>query len=399
MRKSKRIKWIFVAALLPFCLLFQNCNSSNDNSPASPTKSSTAKTEKMHFTGVGEFGIFDASMEKDPSSSTIWMSFSAVDPSVQWPTENPHTISTHLAHSNDAGKTWIYDKKLNSTKDITLPFASPFNAGTWSSEVSNLVYDPGANSSQRWKLFWHHYLLVGGDRQFASGWVAYKAASSPLDLDSATELKLFGSKDYDANNDDVNWPTLPPVGGAPKINLSNLNVNLNSCSVFSEPALVATSNKLYFSAMCGSAAPADNRIFLLSCNSPCDVTNSANWHFVSVLLDNSIAASLGYEKFSAPELFVNKDGDYVLSVAPVSNSPFADAYGGCLFFKFVNLAAGVLQTKKSLPQIISKFSGTKNSHNGMCTYDKASTNGGFIYGEVDQNIDDLFQLFLTHKSI
>ena len=79
--------------------------------------------------------------------------------------------------------------------------------GSWNNEVSSLVFDPGAPARERWKLFWHHFLLVGNAGQYANGWIGYKAAATPRDLLSAPEVKLFGTFAYKRENNTMNGPT------------------------------------------------------------------------------------------------------------------------------------------------------------------------------------------------
>ena len=68
----------------------------------------TARTDsrgRIVFDGVGEQGIFDPSLARDPASSRIWMSYSG------WTTprgaQTPRTtIIPRIAYSGDAGNDW-----------------------------------------------------------------------------------------------------------------------------------------------------------------------------------------------------------------------------------------------------------------------------------------------------
>jgi hypothetical protein len=62
-------------------------------------------------------------------------------------------------------------------------------------EVTALAFDPGAPQPARWKLFWHQYLNVNGDRYFEHGWLAYKEAETPEQLVSARPVKLITARD------------------------------------------------------------------------------------------------------------------------------------------------------------------------------------------------------------
>ncbi|HEX5635973.1 MAG TPA: hypothetical protein VFY78_02710, partial [Gammaproteobacteria bacterium] len=50
------------------------CSSSDNNTPLLP--------ERLTFAGIGEHGIFDPAVTLDTDTGRLWMSYSAVDPSV-----------------------------------------------------------------------------------------------------------------------------------------------------------------------------------------------------------------------------------------------------------------------------------------------------------------------------
>ncbi len=69
---------------------------------------------------------------------------------------------------------------LNPAEDVTVQLAAPLNAGSWVNEVSSLVYDKGADEDEKWKLIWHHYLQINGDRIFEHGWFSSKTEKRNL---------------------------------------------------------------------------------------------------------------------------------------------------------------------------------------------------------------------------
>src|SRR6266705_391761 len=303
-------------------LLLIGCNSGGGSSSPAP-----ASPERIAFAGVGVHGIFDPSVTLDPGNGRLWMSYSAVEASVSWPTQNVDVIVTRLAYSDDNGKTWIESATVvTNFLDVNLPLASPDNAGTWINEVSQLIYDPGAVAAEKWKILWHHYLLINGIRHFEHGWIAMKMASRPEDLAAAPEIKLFGGYLYDPSNNTAGGTSGSPVGGAPLIQLDTaLNLALNTC-VFTEPGMYASSGALYVSLQCEHLSDANRLIVLLKCTSPCNTGSAASWSYLGTVLQKSDATAYGFDSgFAASGMFTSA-GSVYLVVTPVqtSGAPFSD---------------------------------------------------------------------------
>jgi len=144
----------------------------------------------------------------------------------------------------------------------------PLDAGTWTNEVSQLIYDPGANSTERWKLMWHHYLVINGERHFEHGWIGLKMADSPENLAAATEIKLFGGFWLRSRQRHSEWPIRFTCWRCTLIQLdTDLDAALNTC-VFTEPGMYATGNALYLALQCVRLADNEHLIVLLKCASP-----------------------------------------------------------------------------------------------------------------------------------
>lgn len=214
----------------------------------------------------------------------------------------------------------------------------------WVNEVSQLIYDPGALATERWKILWHHYLTVNGNRLFEHGWIAMKTASTPEALAAAPEIKLFGSYLYDPGNNTAGGSSRSPVGGAPLIQLDTLNSALNTC-LFTEPGMYAVNSALYLSLQCEHLSDSNRLIVLFKCTSPCDTGNAASWSYLGTLLQKTDAATFGFDSgFAASGLFASAGGVYLV-VTPVqtSGAPWSNYYSGCRVFKFVDIDAALLQ--------------------------------------------------------
>jgi len=355
--------------------------------------------------GVAERGIFDPSIAATPPGQRAWMSYSAVNPSRRFPDRNTRVISTRLAYSDDAGATWNdAGSTINETKDV--PIGS--KAGTWVSEVSSLVFDPSAPPEERWKLFWHHYLHVNEEGQFQNGWIGLKSASAPMQLLTAREIKLFGARGYNADNNNPGGDNGSPVAGAPVIKVHEINSELGMCVALSEPAALATSSGLYLALTCyrpnvnnpigllGMALfGVSNTTILLRCDSKQGAPNPRAWSYLGTVLTVDDAKSAGFIAYSAPDLFAEGDGVYLIA-SPVTNRPGKNAYNGCRVFRFADLGTARLERENGLPRTIQEINGRPESFNGACTYQPTVTRSGFMYSQLEiNNSRPYFRIFQT----
>ena len=178
------------------------------------------------------------------------------------------------------------------------------------------------------------------------------------------------------------------------IDLRNLSPDLSDCAVLSEPGWMSDADALYLSMVCFEISPAENRVILLSCAHPCPVTEPAGWRHVATLLLNEDARALGFERFSAPDLFTAHDENY-LWVSPGSDSPFPDSYNGCRAFRFSDLATGALQVDAdghALP--VLTLDGLPGTFNGACALHSSGGDQAF-YSQLMMSAPDLFQIFLA----
>ncbi len=375
-------------------LLLGGCGSGSGGSTFAPPPS-----ERMTFAGVGAHGIFDPSITQDPGNGRLWMSYSAVDPSVSWPAQNYDVVATRLAYSDDNGGTWNDSGfAVNDFLDVTLPLAAPNDAGTWVNEVSQLIHDPGAVATERWKLLWHHYLLIDGSRRFEHGWIAMKVASTPEGLAAAPEMKLFAGYLYDSSNDTAGGTSGSPVGGAPLIRLDTaLDPALNTC-VFTEPGTYASSGALYVSLQCEHLADSDRLIVLLKCASPCNAGSAVSWSYLGTVLRRSDAIALGFDSgFAASGMFTSGAGVYLV-VTPVQTGGmlFPDYYSGCRVFRFENIDTALLRKTGSQPALTGSVDGTPGSFNGACSFHALATGSGMLYSELNTSVTERFQIFMSH---
>ncbi|WP_455220477.1 sialidase family protein [Kaarinaea lacus] len=394
---KKLISLLLLVSLLSAC-------SSNDGSPAAvqPTP------EKITLAGAGNLGIFDPSVERDPDTGRMWMSYSSVNTSSYSVYTTPDVIywqvSIRLAYSDDNGVTW-QDAGFVATPAVeTLvgPLTEshptgdiPANSlGIWQSETSSLVYDPSAPVNERWKLIWHQYLNANLTSYFADyAWIALKMASTPEGLETATAIKLFGGFGLQADNTITTPPVFAPIGGAPMIQLNTDLSNsiggadrseLDFC-IFAEPGFYASDTSLYLASYCAdvSTVPLTEYIVYFRCTGPCNISNAASWEYVGRLLSPADAqTTTGDHHYQAPAI-VERDGSTYLIVTQVDTT-LGDRYNGCKVYEFADIDSNQLIRDMSniLVEVrsVGVIDGDDTTHFGACdTF--SELDGGILLSE------------------
>jgi hypothetical protein len=371
----------------------------------SPTGQFQVTGSLLSMPKVSAGGTFDPSLADTPPGQPAWMSYSAVDPSPRWPGKNTRTITTRIARSDDGGSTWVdLGLQINGLKEVQLGGS---RGGSWNNEVSSLVFDPVAPPEARWKLFWHHYLVVGTDGQFQNGWIAYKHAATPADLASAREIKLFGAMAYNHDNDKLDSATGSPLEGPPVVDVTKLDTGLSRCVALSEPGAMVTPGGLYVTVDCFLPKVSSvigllgmglfgvkDQIILLKCAAPCHPARPDSWKYIGAVLTPDDADSYGYNSLSGTDLFTANGRIYLLA-SPVTNKPVGNAYNGCDLFRFKDLDTGTLERTGGHPTRLMKIHGDPDTFNGACTYQASVPKVGFLYGQITFAALPIFHIYAT----
>jgi hypothetical protein len=330
--------------------------------------------EEINLPPSGDNGAYDPSVATDPMTGRVWMSYSRVEGQA-----GSGYVSTHLAYSDDGGATWNYSGLINQAEEV-LPadrpseFASAVSAH-WNHEVSSIVYDPDAPSTERWRLIWHTYLHVDDgiagneDRKFIYGWIATRTASDPTLLASDTTKKLFSAMGYHISTDVESYNNSID-GGVPQVKLHELNSILSDVVAFSEPGMVSYNGDLYVSL--SAETMTDGKVILIKFDH-----TSIDWNYLSTLLSPSDAQTLNsnWNRFSASDLFIKGTQAYLLA------SPVITLYEGSMLFK-LNLTAGEVEKSGGIPNVIYTFEKTTDAiQTGVATYDTGLTQTGIIIGD------------------
>ena len=378
-------------------------------SPTSP--------ERITFAGGGELGIFDPSIALDPADDRLWMSYSAVDSSVFYSTDLYWSVSIRLAYSDDSGGTWqdggvvVAPYMETAVGPMTvLPPQTAIDAGSagiWQSETSSVIYDPGALPGEEWKLIWFQYLNANLTNYFLDySWIAMKTAATPLGLESATPVKLFGGFGIQSEGGNIGSPVYSPIAGSPAIALnSDLTMaafgeslsDLDTC-VFAEPGLAATDSAVYLSIFCIDVSVPEENLLHFKCESPCAMIDAAGWEYLGKLLTPAdAAAAVGRDHYQAPAI-VQKDGRSYLIATPVDTT-IGNRYDGCRVYEFADLDNNDLLPGGAGLTEVANASGEPDLHNGACE-GFPDLDGGIIYSQFDPaNAPETFRIYKSQVSI
>lgn len=408
-------KIMIAVALL---LLVSACGKGSGGSSATSCSTAIANNadpNRITFDGAGTLGIFDPSIARDPGSSRMWMSYSAVDQSAFYSPAVYWAVSICLAYSDDNGSSWrdaghvvapYTEQRVGPVVDPAIAADSP---SLWQSETSSLIYDPGAAAAERWKIIWFQYLHANTMSYFVNySWIAMKAAATPAGLVSATPVKLFGGFGIKPEGSNTGLPIYSPIAGAPALQLNtdltktvggaNL-ADLDKC-IFAEPGLHASSSAVYLAMFCADATtdPITEYLVYFRCSNPCDMTQATSWEYLGRLLTPAdAAAATGEDHFQAPSL-VEKGSSIYLIVTPV-NTTSGNLYYGCRVYKLVSIDGNALERDAGNLVEYGVINGQVSIHSGACdAYD--GLQGGIMISLFNPlNTPETFRIYKTQVSL
>ncbi|NNF67292.1 MAG: hypothetical protein HKM98_07265 [Gammaproteobacteria bacterium] len=311
--------------------------------------------EPAEFRGYG-----DPSLELDPDTDTLWMSYSWLDILTSNAGAEPETdfgVRTHLARSDDGGDSFVFVRSINATEMEAHPDTGVMG---WSvHEVSTLVREPDSS----WQLLWYKYFDPfggageGGERQEFMFWRTL--AASPEALGDVSEVWATGKG-------------TSPSYGAP-INLSDIP-ELSDCVSLTEPGLFVDNGITYLATTClvvvaGERRTDLERVVLLE-------QEAAGYSYVGVLLDAADAAELGADTLDEADISVARDGSVIMLITPIilNSDP---AHQGCVVYEITDLASAQLLRETDGTAILrTVITADGNGLGpGLCTYDAASSTG------------------------
>jgi len=300
-------------------------------------------------------GYGDPSLERDPDTGDIWLSYSWLDVLISSPGPPPVTdlgVRTHLAKSTNGGQTFSFVRAVNSTLPITHPDTT---AQGWTiHEVSTLAREgPG-----QWQMQWLTYFDPFGPPERSDFYYTQSVASSPAALGNASTPWIR------TNSTLPSWGVVHNLSAIPQ---------LSDCTALSEPALLSNGGATYLASNCvvfqnNARQDAQERLVLLR-------QEANGYSYVGELLDYSDAVFLGGSRLEQADLSVAQNGAILLIVTPIQNG--TPEHFGCDVLEIADITkASVRRDLAGNPEKLYEITGEDPILGpGLCTYDAASATG------------------------
>jgi hypothetical protein len=299
-------------------------------------------------------GYGDPSLERDPATGALWLSYSWLDVLVTNPGPSQSIdfgVETHLGRSDDGGASFTFVEAVNQMTPVTHPDTS---ASGWEShEVSTLVRE-GPNS---WQMMWLSYFDPPGSQGFFD--VRYERAlgSLPDTLGAPVEWARGISTSQ-------SWGSQHNLSAIPQ---------LADCAAFTEPALFQQDGVTYLATNCvvfsgGVRQDAQERLVLLK-------QEAVGYSFVGNLLDGQDAVDAGGTRIEQADIALSQTGEVLLIGTPIQSA--APNHLGCVVFEITDIStASVLRDGGGDAVQLAYLTGEDGAIGpGLCTYDAASDTG------------------------
>ncbi len=299
-------------------------------------------------------GYGDPSLEYDPTTGALWMTYSWLNVLVTNPGPSQlidFGVETHLARSDDGGESFTVVEAVNQMTATTHPDTS---ATGWAShEVSTLVRQ-GVND---WQMLWLSYFDPSGPAPFFDPYYERALGSSPDSLaPPAAWARGYGTS---------------PSWGA-QHNLSAIP-QLSDCVVFTEPALFRYDGITYLATNCtvfsgGMRQDAQERLVLLR-------QEASGYSYVGTLLDGADAVDAGGTRIEQADIALSRTGEILLIATPIQ--PATPNHLGCTVFEITDITtAQVMRDTNGQAVQLARITGDDDILGpGLCTYDAASETG------------------------
>lgn len=299
-------------------------------------------------------GYGDPSLERDPATGTIWMTYSWLEVLVSSPGPPPVTdfgVETHLARSDDDGQTFSFVRKLNDNQQIQHP---DNGENGWTSHEVSTITKRGAD----WEALWLTYFDPNGPTGYRDIYYQRSLAADPSQLGDSVEAWADG------------WLTSPSFGA--QHDLSTIP-ELSDCAAPTEPALLTYAGETYLATNCvvivdGQLRPDLERLVLLK-------ETPAGYQYLGVLLNYDDAVDNGGERIEQADLAISENGAVLLIGTPIQAAQ--PNHLGCKVFEVTDLeTAQVRRDTNGEATVLTTITGDDDTIGaGLCTYDAASETG------------------------
>jgi hypothetical protein len=304
-------------------------------------------------------GYGDPSLERDPVTGTLWLTYSWLDVLVTAlgpPPQIDFGVRTHVARSDNGGATFSFVGALNATS----PFAHPDTGGMGFAmhEVSTLAYEGAAAWQMIWLTYFDPFGEPAGPEDRRDFYYNRAVATSPGGLAGIAQPWIRGSA------------TSPSFGA---IHNLSLLPQLSDCAAFTEPALFRVGGATYLATNCvvfvgGVRHDELERLVLLR-------QEMNGYSYIGALLTYDDALDLGATRLEQADLALSQSGAVLLTVTPVQNT--APEHLGCVVYEVTDITSAQVQRDGAgdavqLARITADSAGPGPS---ACTYDRASATG------------------------
>ncbi len=305
-------------------------------------------------------GYGDPSLEHDPATGTLWLSYSWLEtlPSkglFPWAPKVDFGVSTHLARSDDGGRSFRFVKAVNRASRAKHPETS--EDGWMMHEVSTLLREPDGH----WQILWLTYFdrLDKGPKNRSDFHFVRARAKAPERLGPGSAPWLGGRAAAQG------FRVRHRLRGLPEI---------SDCATLTEPGLFALGGVTYLAAGCivvegGRRRPERERLVLLR-------QTAQGYRYLGALLDHADAERLGAAHLEQADLALSRSGEVILIVTPIR--PGSDPkHQGCIVYTVDDLARARVRRDgrgHAVPRAVITADGNGLGP-GLCTYDARSETG------------------------
>ncbi|MBK7582693.1 MAG: hypothetical protein IPI67_21165 [Myxococcales bacterium] len=346
----------------------------------------TAKEVSIKNDPGAAAGIFDPSIEYPLGAPAGAMSYSGVIAQ--------NDISTRIAVSTDQGATWTFVAAANQSKPATVPVpvGSPrCPSGTCSGqlihEVSSLVFDADdPDTTRRWKLFAHSYLVMGQDKlQYDLGYISLFTAAEPH-LTWTDEGKVVG------------WNSESEFSSKGAKTLATSFPALADCVVLTEPDVMwRQGGVLELAVGCVKlGSPSSIRIELLR-----SFDHAKTFLYASRLLEASDAHCLGgsLPQVNAPELFVAQGKTWLIATPAGPVPPAGTGYRGCFVMPVAAGGKGVQRDTSGAPKVERVLDAPDGRFTGACSVAEGAAAMGYAVSEASfDTAPNVFHIFQSGQA-
>lgn len=318
-------------------------------------------------------GVGDPSLEFDPSTSALWLSYSSLAP-YESAGQTLFGVSLALARSDDGGRTF---RKVSDLATVTRT-SEPTRMLATMHEFSTVALGP-SGAVAAWLDYTQTFIEGGRDRR-ADLHLRLATAPSLDALPAATpERWLRGTV---SGTDDLGRVVLEPPT---PVRFDSSVVPGHACLTFTEPTLYASNGRMFLAANCIRAiAPADYSLELFELDPRAPTSARPRW--IGTLLDGADAVALGATSLEQADLALARDGSLLLLVTQVTGPlacTGAPTHRGCLVLEVDDIDRAHVRRGERGPWVRARIGADMVSTApgpGLCTYDRNSETGVLIVG-------------------